>query len=160
MTDPPILYMDDAIRPYRSMSRRGLLIILSVFLVFNLLIATFLFAIGAFPAPFFLGLDFVGVLIAFYVSNQRAKRGERVQVTHDEVRVIKERPSGPQTLWTSPTAFTRLEIDKEDGRVRRVRVRLSSRSMAVGAALGPTALAEFAAKLQAAIRSALAERHA
>ncbi len=160
MSDPPILYMDDAIRPYRSMSKRGLLIILSVLLAFNLLITAFLFAIGAFPAPVFLGLDFIGVLVAFHVSNRRAKTGERVQVTHDEVRVIREHAKGDQTLWTSPTAFTRIEIDKDDGRVSRVRVRLRERSLAVAAALGPKEQAAFAARLQAAIRSALAERHA
>jgi uncharacterized membrane protein len=160
MSDPPILYMDDAIRPYRSMSKRGLLIILGVFLIFNLLITAFLFAIGAFPAPIFLGLDFIGVLIAFHVSNRRAKSGERVQVTHDEVRVIQEKASGTRTLWTSPTAFTRIEIDKDEGRVARVRVRLSTRSLAIGAALGPKELAEFARRLQSAIGRALAERHA
>ncbi len=162
MTDQPIFYMNDAIRPYRSMSKRGLLIILGILLAFNLLITAFLFAIGAFPAPIFLGLDFVGVLIAFHVSNRRAKSGERVQVTHDEVRVIKEHAAGDRTLWTSPTAFTRIEIDKDDGdgRVSHVRVRLRERSLAVAGALGPKEQAAFAARLQAAIRSALAERHA
>ena len=160
MSNPPILYMDDAIRPYRSMSKGGLWAILGVFLIFNLLIAAFLFAIGAFPAPIFLGLDFLGVLLAFHISNRRAKSGERVQVTHDEVRVIREHAKGERTLWTSPTAFTRIEIDKDDERVSSVRVRLSTRSLAVGAALGPKELADFARRLQAAIRQALAERHA
>jgi uncharacterized membrane protein len=160
MTDQPILYMDDAIRPYRSMSKQGLLVILGVLLAFNLLITVFLFAIGAFPAPIFLGIDFAGVLIAFHVSNRRAKVGERVQVTHDEVRVIRERAHGDRTLWTSPTAFTRVEIDKRDGRVSRVRLRLRDRSLLLAAALGPVEQAQFAAKLEAAMRSALAERHA
>ena len=157
-----ILYMDDAIRPHRSTSKQGLLISLAVFLAFNLLITAFLFAIGAFPAPIFLGLDFFGVLIAFHVSNRRAKSGERVQVTHDEVRVIREHAKGDRTLWTSPTAFTRIEIDKDggDGRVSRVRVRLRERSLAVAAALGPKELADFARRLQSAINRALAERHA
>ena len=160
MTDQPILYMDDAIRPYRSMSRQGLLVILGVLLAFNLLITVFLFAIGAFPAPIFLGVDFVGVLIAFHVSNRRAKVGQRVQVTHDEVRVIRERAGGAHTLWTSPTAFTRVEVEQDDGRVRQVRLRLRNQSMALAAALGPAEQAEFATRLQAAMRSALAERHA
>ena len=83
-----------------------------------------------------------------------------MQVTHDEVRVIREKASGSHTLWTSPTAFTRIEVDKDAGRVARVRVRLRARSLAVGAALGPKELAEFARRLQAAISRALAERHA
>lgn len=159
MTDA-ILYMDDAIRPHRSLSKRGFAIVLRVMVAYNLIVAAFMLVIGAFPVPIFLGIDVAGVMIAFAVSNRRARRGERVQVTHDEVRVIRESAAPPQTIWASPTAFTRIEIDKEDERVTGVRVRLSGRSLVVGAALGPRQRADFAARLQTAIRSALAERHA
>jgi uncharacterized membrane protein len=163
MTPAPTLYMDLKITPRRSLSKKGLYGVLGALLVFNLLIALFLFAIGAFPVPLFLGLDFVGVLIAFNVSNRRAGQGERVQVTHDEVRVTQERKAGPIVLWASPTAFTKVEVDKADGAdgaVSGVRVRLRNRSLALAAHLGPAERADFAAELQAAVRSALAERHA
>jgi uncharacterized membrane protein len=159
MTDA-ILYMDDAIRPHRSLSRRGLAVVLGVIVAYNLIVAVFMLVIGAFPVPIFLGIDVAGVMIAFTVSNRRAKSGERVQVTHDEVRVLRERAGGADTIWSSPTAFTRVEIEKDDGRVSQVRVSLRERSLAVAAALGPREQADFAARLQAAIRSALAERHA
>jgi len=152
--------MDDPIRPHRSLSKQGLTIVLGVMAAYNLLVAVFMLAIGAFPVPIFLGVDVIAVMIAFAVSNRRAGRGERVQVTPDEVRVIREHGSASQTLWTSPTAFTRVEIDKADGKVAHIRLRLSGRSLAIGAALGPTQRTAFAARLQAAIRSALAERHA
>jgi uncharacterized membrane protein len=155
-----ILYLDTELRPHRSLSKRGLFWVLGALLVFNLLIALFLFAIGAYPVPLFLGLDFVGVLIAFHVSNRRAGGGERVQVTHDEVRVIGLKQGRAMTLWSSPTAFTRVEIDKADGLVARVRVRLRDRSHALADALGPAERAQFAMRLQTAMRSALAERHA
>lgn len=160
MSDPPILYMDHPIRPHRSLSKRGMAAILGVLIAYNLILTVFMLAIGAFPVPIFLGLDVLGVLIAFSVSNARAQRGERVQVSHDAVTVLREAGERRQTLWTSPTVFTRVEIDKQDERVARVRVRLARRSLAVGAALGPAELAEFAVELQAAISSALAERHA
>jgi uncharacterized membrane protein len=83
-----------------------------------------------------------------------------VQVTHDEVRVIHEAGDARRTLWVSPTAFTRIEVDKSDERVSSVRVRLSRRSLSIGAALGPEELGDLAASLQAAITTALAERHA
>jgi uncharacterized membrane protein len=160
MNDPPILYMDAEIRPHRSLSKRGQRVVLGILLTYNLIVALFMLAIGAFPAPIFLGLDVLGVVIAFEVSNRRAMRFDLVQVTHDEVRVTRGRGAVSQRLWTSPTAFTKVEVDKTDGRVSQVRLRLSGRYLAVGATLGPWELAEFAASLQAAIRSALAERHA
>jgi len=160
MSDPPILYMDHAIRPHRSLSKRGMAAILGVLIAYNLILTVFMVVIGAFPVPIFLGLDVVGVLIAFRVSAARAKRGERVQVSHDAVTILHEAGARRRTLWTSPTVFTRVEVDTENERVARVRVRLARRSLAVGAALGPAELADFASQLQAAIRSALAERHA
>jgi uncharacterized membrane protein len=160
MSDPPILYMDHPIRPHRSLSARGMAAILGVLIAYNLILSVLMVMIGAFPVPVFLGLDVLGVLIAFKVSQARAKRGERVQVSHDAVTVLHEAGARRRTLWTSPTAFTRVEIDRRDDRVERVRVRLARRSLAVGAALGPGELADFAVALQSAIKSALAERHA
>jgi len=154
-----IFYMDEELRPHRSMTPRGLIVVLSVLFAFNLLIAVFLFVIGAYPAPIFLGLDFVGVLIAFQVSNKRARSGERVQVTHDEVRVLRGAGGRAIVLWTSPTAFTKLEVDRADGLVTHVRLRLRRRVFALAHALGPAERADFATKLQAAMRSALAERY-
>jgi len=159
MNDPPILYLDAEIRPHRSLSRRGQRVVLGILISYNLIFALFMLAIGAFPVPIFLGLDVLGVALAFQVFNRRSMGGEVVQVTHDEVRVSRRRGSVSQQLWISPTAFTRVEIDKEDGRVKRVRLRLSGRCLAIGAALGPAELAAFAANLQTAITSALAERH-
>ena len=156
----PKLYLDEELRPYRSLSRQGMIVILGVFLAFNLVIALFLFVIGAYPAPIFLGLDFIGVLIAFHVSNKRGGVGDRVQVSHDEVRVMRRRGGGLVTLWTSPTAFTRVEVNRDDGLVTQVRLRVRQRAFAVAVALGPAERADFAAKLEAAMRSALAERYA
>jgi uncharacterized membrane protein len=160
MSDPPILYMDHPIRPHRSLSKRGMAAILGLLIAYNLMLSVFMLMIGAFPVPVFLGLDVLGVLIAFRVSSLRAQRGERVQVTHDAVTILHEAGARRRTLWTSPTAFTRIEIDKQDDRVARVRVRLARRSLAVGAALGPAELADFADALRSAIKTALAERHA
>jgi uncharacterized membrane protein len=160
MTDQPILYMDTELRPHRSMSKQGFAVIFGIMIAYNLTVGVFMLVIGAFPVPIFLGIDIVGVFIAFKVSNDRAKRSERVQVTHDEVRVIREAGAARQILWTSPTAFTRVEVDKDEEGVSGVRVRLSNRSLSIAVALGPAQRADFAAGLQAAIRSALAERHA
>ena len=73
MTDPPILYMDAEIRPHRSLSRGGMIAILGLLIAYNLILTVFMLVIGAFPVPIFLGLDVLGVLIAFKVSNARAK---------------------------------------------------------------------------------------
>jgi uncharacterized membrane protein len=155
------VYMDALLTPNRSLSRRGLWLLMGVLVVYNLLIAVFLFAIGAFPVPVFLGLDFLGLFIAFRVSNRRAGRAERVHVTADRVRVSRRPPKGrEQTVWSSPTAFTRVLVEQVGEHDAQVRLRLSNRMLSVGASLSPEERSSFAEALQRAIRSARSERYA
>ena len=155
------VYMDAVLTPNRSLSRRGLYILLAVLAAYNVLVMIFLLAIGAFPVPIFLGLDFAGVLIAFRVSNRRAGWAERVRVTAEKVQVSHRRPQGPeQTVWTSPTAFTRVALDSAGEHESRVRLRLSGRTHSVGASLSPAERSSFAAALERAIRAARTERYA
>ena len=155
------VYMDALLTPSRSLSLRGLWVLMGVLVVYNLLVAVFLFAIGAFPVPVFLGLDFLGLFIAFRVSNRRAGRAERVHVTADRVQVSHRAPKGrEQTVWSSPTAFTRVLVEQVGEHDARVRLRLSNRMLNLGASLSPEERSSFAEALQRAIRSARSERYA
>lgn len=155
----PALYMDAVITPNRSLSKRGLKIVIGTMLAYNLLVGAFMIAIGAFPVPVFLGLDVLAVILAFHISNRRALNAERVQVTADQVRVIREQGAGPRTVWASPTAFTRVALERTE-RDLRVRLSLSGRGMTVGGGLSPDERSAFAAALERAIGAARAERHA
>ena len=155
------VYMDALLTPNRSLSHRGLWVLMGVLVAYNLLVAVFLLAIGAFPVPIFLGLDLVGLLVAFRVSNRRAGRAERVHVTADRVRVSRRPPQGrEQTVWTSPTAFTRVSVEQAGEHETQVRLRLSNRALSVGASLSPQERSSFAEALQHAIRNARSERYA
>ena len=159
-TTSPV-YMDAVLTPNRSLSRQGLYILLAVLAAYNLLVMVFLLVIGAFPVPIFLGLDFIGVLIAFRVSNRRAGWAERVRVTAERVQVTLRRSEGAeQTVWSSPTAFTRVALEQAGEHESRLRLRLSGRTHSVGASLSPTERLSFAEALERAIRSARAERYA
>ena len=55
----PLLYMDAVITPNRSLSKRGLAIVLGLMVFYNLVLGVLMLVIGAFPVPIFLGLDVV-----------------------------------------------------------------------------------------------------
>jgi uncharacterized membrane protein len=149
------LYMDAVITPNRSLSKRGLMILMGILLAYNLIVAAFLLLIGAFPAPIFLGLDFAGVALAFHVSNRRARRAERVKVSADTVEVVRQGGGEPLTVWSSPTAFTRVALQEADATRRaRVELRLSGRTMSVAESLSPKERAAFASALESAIARA------
>jgi uncharacterized membrane protein len=149
------LYMDAVITPNRSLSRTGRKVIMILLGVWSTLIAVFLFAIGAWPAPFFLGLDIFAIWLAFRLIDRRAVRAERVRVSAEAVEVSRE----AQLVWTSPTAFTGVDLERTGEHDVRVRLTLSRRRLTVGAALSPQEREAFAAALRQAIASARAERY-
>jgi len=157
---PALLYMDAMITPNRSLPRVGFYWLLGVLIVFNLIMAAFFVVMGAFPVPVFLGLDVLGVFIAFRVSYARGKLAERVRVSAEEVHVAYEAQGRSRTVWRSPTAFTAVALEQAGQHEARVRLRLSGRRLTVGQALSPKERGEFADALERAILTARAERHA
>jgi len=153
------LHMDTVLTPTRSLSRTGLYVLLGVLALFNLLVAILFLVMGAWPAPVFLGIDFMAVLLAFHLSYRQARRRERVQVSADEVRVVHEVGAQKRTVWRSPTAFTRVEVEAKGQPEVRVTLALSRRRIMVAGQVSPQERADFADALEAAIRSARAERY-
>ncbi len=155
----PRLHMDATLRPHRSLSKRGFAILLVILAAYNLLVAGFLLMIGAFPVPIFLGLDFLGVFIAFRISYGRGQASEHIQVTSDLVRVSHRFGRVERTVWSSPTAFTRVQLDRVGEHEAHVRLHLSTRAMSVAGSLGHKERADFAKRLDGAIQAARAERY-
>lgn len=151
------LYMDAVITPNRSLSPRGFALVIGALAFINLVTAGFFLSIGATPIPVFLGLDVLAVFVAFKLSYRAARTAERVQVTAEEVRVRHESPRGGRTVWSSPTAFTRVALETL-GEDNRVRLQLSGRRLTVGAALSPRERRDFGRALEAAVGRARAER--
>jgi uncharacterized membrane protein len=154
----PPLYMDAEIRPNRSLSERGFIILIAVVTLANCASAAVFIALGATLVPFFLGFDVLAVIVAFLVSFAAAKRIERVQVSAVEVRVTHETPKWSRLVWQSPTAFTRVRLEKDDERAVALKLALSGKEAEVAAALSPRERADFAKALERAIWRARRER--
>ena len=152
------LHFDAVITPNRSLNRRGFQVLIGVLVAINLVIGGFFLAIGALPVPIFLGLDVLGVLIAFRASYRSARQAERVQVSAEEVRVLHELGPAVRLVWRSPTAFTRVMMEgvQDDARVR---LALSGRSRMIGRDLSPKERLALGGALQTAIAAARAERY-
>ena len=152
------LYMDRVIAPHRSLTPQGAAVLLAVVMAFNILVAIFLLVVGAPPVLPFLGLDVLALWIAFRASDRAAKRVERVQVTAEAVTVSREDEKGARTVWTSPTAFTRVDVDLPGEHDARVRLMIYRKRLTLARSLSPEARIQFANALQDAIRAARAER--
>jgi len=152
------LYMDAEIRPNRSLSERGFIVLIAVVTLANCASAAVFVAMGAYYVPIFLGVDLLAVVIAFLASFRAGRRVERVQVTSREVKIVQQTPRATHTIWESPTAFTRVQVEKDEGRLVGLKLALSGREVAVASALSPRERAEFAEALERAIWQARRER--
>jgi uncharacterized membrane protein len=153
------LYLDAVVAPTRSLPKTGLWVLLGVVIALNLVVGTGFVLMGAAPVPIFLGLDVLGIGLGFWVSNRQARSHERVQVTADHVKVLREGRAGTQTVWSSPTAFTRVRLEETGRYGAQVRLLLSGKRLTIGRMLGPRERADLAEAVDRAIRSARAERH-
>ncbi len=156
---PARLHLDELIIPHRSLSRRGLFILIGLLVSVNLALGVVFVILGAPPIPVFLGLDVLAVIIAFRVSYRQARRRERVQVTADDVRVMREIGAESNMVWRSPTAFTRVLLEEPREDEARVRLALSGRRMTIGGALGAEGRRKLARRVEDAIRAAKRERY-
>ena len=151
-------YMDVVITPNRSLSARGFIVLISVVTLANCASAAVFVWMGATLVPIFLALDVLALLVALVASFNAAKRVERVRVTARDVRVTHETPTSSRVVWESPTAFTRVAVEKDEERTVGVNLLLSGREVAVARALSPKERGEFAEALQHAIWEARRER--
>ena len=149
-----LVFMDAEIRPNRSLSQRGFMVLITVVTVLNCASAAVFISMGAYFVPMFLGLDLVAIVVAFLASFAAAKQIERVLVTDRQVQVFRETPNWRKLMWESPTAFTRVTLFTEDDHAVDLRLALSGREAQVAAALSPSERAEFAKALEGAIYSA------
>ena len=152
------IYMDRVIAPHRSLTPQGATVLLAAVMAFNVLVAIFLLVLGAPPVLPFLGLDVLALWLALRASDRAARRTERVRVTAETVTVSREDEKGARTIWTSPTAFTRVGVDHPGEHDTRVRLMIYRKRLTLARSLGPDERRRFAGDLEAAIRAARNER--
>ena len=161
MDAPPAarIHLDRPITPERSLPMTGFKVLLGVMILINLVVGTMFLLMGAWPAPIFLGLDVLGVFIAFRVSYRRAATRERVVITADHVQVLRELGGNVRTIWASPTAFTGVRLERSERYGPQLRLTLSGKRLKIAQGLGSQAREDLAEAIEAAIRQARAERH-
>lgn len=152
MTDLEFLNIE--IRPHRSLTDRGFIILISIITALNCASAAVFIAMGASLVPIFLGLDVLAVVIAFAASFASGRRIERLVVTESRVQLIEESPRRKVLVWESPTAFTRVAAREEDERLVDLRLTVSGREAPLGRALGPKARQELMRSLETALQEA------
>lgn len=120
--------------PYRSLGRRGFVILISILVALNLAVASTFYALGAWPVAPFMGLDVLLVWWAFRLNYVDAKRAERIEITPYELILDRMGPDGQ----AEQKRFTRswVQVDLERDEARDLIGRLFLRSHGVATEIG------------------------
>jgi len=142
--DSPAL--DVTLRPYRSLSPTGFLILMGVLASASCATGVAFFLIGAWPVPGFLGLDVALVYIAFRANYRRARAWERVRLTPDALTVERGAPGRETKSWSFQPYWLRVEADD-----KHVTIASHGRRFELGAFLSDVERLAFAERLRGAL---------
>ncbi len=151
--DPSPL-LDLELRPHRSLPPAGFALLMLAVGGVGFVTGVLFLAIGAWPVFGFLGLDVLGVYVAFRISYARARStADRVRLAGDALTLDRIRPRRPPLRWTFQPYWLRVIFDEGPARGRpRLVLTSHGRRVEVGAFLGPDERARAAGLLRDALR--------
>lgn len=145
------------LRPHRSLSRaQAKFLVATVSAAITLTTLPF-FLLGAWPIVGFLGLDALGLWLAFEMSFRAARAYEDVRVTPLELLLAKVSAEGVAREWRFNPSWVRIDrSEHEEFGVQRLALVSRGRAVEFASFLGPAQKAEVAGDLAQAL--ALARR--
>jgi uncharacterized membrane protein len=143
------------LRPHRSLSRRGRRKTLAVFAMLQGSIGLFCGFSGAWPVAFFLGLTWLGLVIAFARNARDARAHEELSVSALELHYARVNPAGARRDWRFNPLWVRLTIERhEEFGVERLDLSARGKRVEVAAFLGRGEKTLLAEDLSAALARA------
>ncbi len=153
--EAPIL--DVRLHPHRSLQVKAFRRLMAATFIVSALFSLPFYLMGAWPVVGFLGLDVLGVYIAFRVNYRAARAYEYLRLTSLELLFARVSARGGRREWRFNPSWVRFErIDHPEFGAQRLSLISRGRSLEVGRFLGPEQKAEFAARFSRAL--ALARR--
>ncbi len=123
------------LRPHRSLSPRGFLILMSFVGIVSFIAGMSFLAIGAWPVMGFFGLDALLIYGAFKLNYRAGRRLEVVEITPDDLKLTRVHPSGRREEIALNPYWARPHLaEREDG-ANRLYLRSHGRHYAVGSFL-------------------------
>ncbi len=151
--DKPLF--DAVIRPHRSLSRKGFVIVMAIVALISFGSGLVFFVAGAWPVIGFCGLDVLLIWLAFRANFRAANAYERVRVTAEEIEVSRMDHRGRARAWRFNPAWVRLERreDEEFG-LLSLSLAIRDRQFEIARDLSPGERQSFAANFAAALSEA------
>src|SRR4030095_15400171 len=126
------------LRPYRSLGRKGFIILMTALIGLNFVAGTAFYLLGAWPIAPFLGLDVALVWWAFRKNYSDALKEERIEVTDHELVLRRFDHDEPreELRFTRGWVKVELEEDRERELIGRLYLRFKGQRTEIGRFLG------------------------
>jgi uncharacterized membrane protein len=126
------------IRPHRSLGPLGFRVMMAICAGVAAVAALRFIALGFWPVSGFLGIDLLGLYIAFRVSNSRARAFEEVVLTRLVLFCRKVTHRGEAREWRFNPLWTRLDRDlHEEFGLQRLALVSRGQHIVIAGALSP-----------------------
>ncbi len=145
------LFMDAVLVPNRSLPNPGFIALMAVLVIMSVVAALAYLRMGAWPIPFFFGLDILLVWMAFRISYRDGRRREIIRISRDRVMVHRLHPNGPVRHYVLPTAWTRVTIHQSGKHEAAVELSASGKRLVVGRFLSPSERPGLGAAIERAL---------
>jgi uncharacterized membrane protein len=141
--------------PHRSLNRTGFVIVMAFLSVVSFATGIAFLLMGAWPVCGFLGLDVLGIYVAFRINFRRALACEQISVTASVLRLRRISHRGHVVEWVFNPLWVRLDQERDD-EYGMERLYLASRGkrVAIGSFLSPDEKASFSNALSSALTAA------
>jgi uncharacterized membrane protein len=137
--------------PHRSLSRRGLRILLGVIVVACSINAAVFVTIGAWPVGGFTGVELLLAAVLLRLNATSARASEIVLLTSDALRVIRTDPKGGRVEHVFAPAWLTVTLEDRPGRVPGLWLGQRARHVEIGGSLGEAEKRDLARSLGEAL---------
>jgi len=147
--DSPIF--EAVIVPHRSLSRRGLRILLGVIVLVCTLNAAAFVAIGAWPVGGFTGVELLLAALLLRLNALSARASEMVLLTGDALRIVRTDQKGRRVELAFSPAWLTVTLEERPGRVPGLWLIPRGRQVEIGRSLGEAEKRDLAKALDDAL---------
>ncbi|MEE2526648.1 DUF2244 domain-containing protein [Hyphobacterium sp. HN65] len=148
------LFMDAVLAPNRSLPNPGFIVLMAVLCGVSFAAGLAYWRMGAWPIPFFFGLDVALVWMAFKVSYRDGRRREIIRIARDRILVHRQHPNGAVRHYVLPTAWTKVRVHEAGKHDAAIELSASGKRLIVGSFLSPAERPDLGEAIGRAIRKA------
>ncbi len=137
--------------PHRSLSRRGLNLLVGAIGALCAVNATVFVALGAWPVGGFTGVELLLAAFLLRLNAQGARASELLVLTPEALRITRTDPRGQREERSLPPGWLSVRLEERPGRVPALIATVGGRHEELGRSLGEVEKRDLAAALAAAL---------